>query len=59
MVILKAGIFDIPQIRTLLKDTVFLNNLTQIESEALLCLFLVVNHFWVNDKAPDLFRIGC
>ena len=50
---LKAGIFDGPQIRTLIKDTVFVNHMSQIESEAWLSFVLVVKHFLGNHKAPD------
>ena len=50
---LKASIFDGSQIRTLTKDIIFLNHMTQIESEAQLSFVLVVKQFWGNHKATD------
>lgn len=50
---LKAGIFDGPQIRTLIKDTEFVAHMTQIESEAWLSFVLVVKNFLGNHKAPE------
>ena len=58
MVKLKAGIFDGPQIRTLVRDTVIVNHMTQIESEAWLSFVLVVEHFLGNHKALDYSELG-
>lgn len=50
---LKAGISDGAQIRTLILDTVFVNYVTQIESEAWLSIVSVVQHLLGNDSALD------
>ena len=57
MVKLKAGIFDVPQIRTLIKYTVFVNHMTQSDSKAWLSFVLVIKHFLGNHKALDYLEL--
>lgn len=54
---LKAGIFDGPQIRNLIKDTEFVQHMTPIESEAWLSFVLVVKNFLGNHRAPDYLEL--
>lgn len=54
---LKAGVFDGPQIRTLIKDIEFINHMSQIESKAWLSFVLVVKNFLGNHKAPDYQKL--
>lgn len=54
---LKAGIFDGPQIRTLMKDANFIKVMTAVEVEAWKGLVSVVENFLGNHKAPNYTEI--
>lgn len=54
---LKAGIFDGPQIRTLVNDKDFLNHMTEIEAEAWTSFVSVVKNFLGNHKAAHYSEI--
>lgn len=54
---LKAGIFDGPQIRTLMKDTNFIEVMTDSEREAWRGFVLVVENFLGNYKTPNYKEI--
>ena len=50
---LKAGIFDGPQIRTLIKDPCFVHSMTDTESAARKSFVLVTQNFLGNRKAEN------
>ena len=50
---LKAGIFDAPQIRQLIREPEFKNSMNEIEPEAWKAFVLVVKNFLGNDKARN------
>lgn len=50
---LKAGIFDGPQIRQLIKDTEFQNSMNMLECAAWKSFVQVVNNFLGNTKAAN------
>ena len=50
---LKAGIFDGPQIRQLIRDTKFENSMNEVELEAWKAFVLVVKNFLGNNKARN------
>ena len=50
---LKAGIFDGPQIRQLIRDPEFENSMNKVELEAWKVFFLVVKNFLGNNKARN------
>ncbi|KAI6648689.1 hypothetical protein LOD99_7915 [Oopsacas minuta] len=50
---LKTGIFDGPQIRSLIRNTGFVQSMTNLESSARCAFVLVVNNFLGNNKANN------
>ncbi len=50
---LKAGIFDSPQIRQLIRDPEFENSMNEVELEAWKAFVLVVKNFLGNNKARN------
>ncbi|CAL1671987.1 unnamed protein product [Lasius platythorax] len=50
---LKEGIFNGPQIRTLLKDVIFVTKMNDVEKEAWLSFKNVVGNFLGNHRSPD------
>ena len=50
---LKAGIFDCPQIRQLIRDPEFKNSMNEVELEAWKAFVLVVKNFLGNNKARN------
>ena len=50
---IKAGVFDCPQIRQLMKDNAFLNSMNIIERQAWLSFVSVVENFLGNTKSDD------
>ena len=50
---LKAGIFDGPQIRQLIRDSEFENSMNEVELEALKAFVLLVKNFLGNNKARN------
>ena len=50
---LKAGIFDGPQIRQLIRDPEFENSMNEVELEAWKAFVLVVKNFLSNNKARN------
>ena len=53
LVKLKAGIFDGPQIRQLIRDPEFENLMNEVELEAWIAFVLVVKNFLGNNKARN------
>ena len=53
----KAGIFDGPQIRFLMKDRDFINSINRVEKAAWLSFVSIVNNFLGNEKADDYREI--
>ncbi|QQP55413.1 Uncharacterized protein FKW44_008577 [Caligus rogercresseyi] len=53
----KAGIFDGPQIRKLIKDTEFQNSMNTLECAAWKSFVQVVNYFLGNTKAANHARL--
>lgn len=54
---LKAGVFDGPQIRTLINNDDFTNHMTQVEVEAWISFVSVVKNFLGNNKAKNYAEI--
>ena len=54
---LKAGMFDGPQIRKLIKDNNFINSMTAVEALAWQSFVLVVKNFLGNHKSEN-YRVG-
>ena len=54
---LKAGIFDGPQIRQLIRDPQFENSMKEAELEAWKAFVLVVKNFLGNNKARNLAKL--
>ncbi|KAI6648813.1 hypothetical protein LOD99_7075 [Oopsacas minuta] len=54
---LKAGIFDGPQIRSLIRNTGFVQSMTNLESSAKCAFVLVVNNFLANNKANNYINL--
>lgn len=54
---LKAGIFDGPQIRSLINNNDFTNHMTRVELEAWTSFVSVVKNFLGNHKAADYSKI--
>ena len=54
---LKAGIFDGPQIRQLVRDPEFENSMTEVEQETWKVFVLVINNFLGNNKARNYAEI--
>lgn len=54
---LKAGIFDGPQIRQLIKDKDFTNSMNNLESAAWKSFVKVVKHFLGNEKAKNYVEL--
>ena len=50
---IKAGVFDGPQIRTLIRDDQFIAKMTTLENEAWLSFVAVVQNFLGNNKAEN------
>ena len=50
---LRAGIFDGPQIRRLMKDSTFVSTMTALEKDAWLSFSAVLENFLGNFKAPN------
>ena len=53
----KAGVFDGPQIRKLIKDAQFITSMTQVESNAWSSFVLVVKNFLGNHKADNYVEL--
>ena len=54
---IKAGVFDCPQIRQLMKDNAFLNSMNKTERQAWLSFVSVVENFLGNTKSDDYRNI--
>lgn len=54
---IKAGIFDGPQIRSLINNNDFINHMTKVESEAWTSFVSVVKNFLGNHKAAEYSKI--
>ena len=53
----KAGIFDGPQIRTLLRDQYFVTTMTVVEAQAWKAFFKVVHNFSGNKRADNYVEL--
>ena len=53
----KAGIFDRPQIRTLLRDQYFVTTMTVVEARAWKAFFKVVHNFLGNKRADNYVEL--
>ena len=54
---LKAGIFDGPQLRKLIRDPEFENSMNKVELEAWKAFVLVVKNFLGNNKASNCVEL--
>ena len=54
---IKAGVFDCPQIRQLMKDNAFLNSMNKTERQAWLSFVSVFENFLGNTKSDDYRNI--